>query len=108
MMTKPKLNPETTKLFDIFNGDFVSIITTQYVESVTQSEHTVEQVKSPIMIEGFLTDEDDNYYFLGSEPDCYEQAVKKEFTVIIEIKNPPMPEISKPVPFKPSTDRGLN
>lgn len=72
-------------LFELFAGEYVSILLDMQVESVVQKKDTVEMVKTPLNVTGYLTDEDDLYFFLGHEPNVYNQAVKKDMIVHIEV-----------------------
>lgn len=81
-MTKKQ---EGSHLFELFAGEYVSILLDMQVESVTQSNDTVDMVKTPLTTIGYLTDEDDEYYYLGHEPNVYNQAVKKSMIIHLEV-----------------------
>ncbi len=83
-MTK-KTETKGNHLFELFAGEYVSILLDMQVESVSQSAETIDMVKTPLNITGYLTDEDDDYFYLGHEPNVYNQAVKKDIIVHIEV-----------------------
>lgn len=72
-------------LFELFAGEYVSIILDMQVESVSQGADTIDMVKTPLSVVGYLTDEDDDYFFLGHEPNIYNQAVKKAMIMHLEV-----------------------
>jgi hypothetical protein len=85
-------------LFELFAGEYVSIIINMLVESMTQSSDTIDMIKHPLNITGYLTDEDDDYFYLGHEPNVYNQAVKKSMIIhleVIEEDDKPTPETFK-------------
>ncbi len=94
-MTK-KTELKGNHLFELFAGEYVSIILDMQVESVSQGAETIDMVKTPLNVSGYLTDEDDVYFYLGHEPNIYNQAVKKDMVIHIEV----VEEETQPEPFK--------
>lgn len=78
----------TCKLFEIFCGDFVQIHLNKNLKQTVQVGDQLKTIETTIVLEGFLTDEDDKYYYLGLEPEHYHIAVDKKQVVTIEISNP--------------------
>lgn len=97
-MTK-KTESKGNHLFELFAGEYVSILLNMQIESVSQNLETVDMIKTPLNITGYLTDEDDDYYYLGHEPNIYNQAVKKNMIVHLEVieEEKKMPEVFKDV-----------
>jgi len=95
-MTKNKEH-QGSHLFELFAGEYVSILLDMQVESINQKNDTVDMLKTPLNISGYLTDEDDDYYYLGHEPNIYNQAVKKNMIVYLEVVEE---EQEIPEPFK--------
>ena len=91
------MSKKDNQLFELFAGEFVSILIDMQVEKVNQSSDTIDIIKTPLNITGYLTDEDDDYFFLGHEPNVYNQAVKKDLVVHMEVVEE---EQEKPEPFK--------
>lgn len=82
-MTKNK-NNEGSHLFELFAGEYVSILLNMVIESVNQNNETIDMIKTPLNVTGYLTDEDDDYYYLGHEPNVYNQAIKKDMVIHLE------------------------
>lgn len=79
------------RLFEIFAGEFVNIIINQYVEQSVTDGETVQSMSSPLTVQGYLTDEDEIYLYLGHSPELYHQAIKKDVIIHVELseeKNP--------------------
>lgn len=72
-------------LFEVFAGERIHILLRLNVEKTKQTSKEVELIKAPLSVSGFFTDEDDFYYYLGSEPNKYEQAVRKEDVLHVEL-----------------------
>lgn len=77
-------------LFELFAGEYVSIMINATVESAVQNGDQVEITKAPLTSVGFLSDEDDTYFYLGHEPNVYNQAVKKNMVIHIEVLEEPL------------------
>jgi len=107
-MAKPKFVELNDKLFEIYAGDYINVVMDFTIESIKQTEREVEQVKSPLIVEGWLTDQDDNYFYLGIIPESYSQALRKSAIILIEAKTPPDEEVEKKSSVIPSVDKGLN
>lgn len=82
-MTKQK--EKVNCLFEVFAGELVAMLIKVNVERTKQSAKGVELIKAPLSVNGYLTDEDDYYFYLGSEPNKYEQAVKKDEVLHVEL-----------------------
>lgn len=79
------MSKKESHLFELFAGEYVSILLNMQIESVSQNVETIDMVKTPLNITGYLTDEDDEYFYLGHEPDVYNQAIKKEMIMHLEV-----------------------
>jgi hypothetical protein len=89
-MTKQK--EISDNLFELFAGEYVSMLLEATMENVNQNGDQVEIVKAPLSVVGFLSDEDNVYFYLGHEPSVYNQAVRKDRVVHIEVLEEPMEE----------------
>ena len=85
-------------LFELFAGEYVSIILDMMVENVIQSASEVEMTKAPLTVSGYLSDADDVYYYLGHEPNVFNQAIRKERIIHVEVIEEPKEK--KPDVFK--------
>ena len=79
-------------LFQLFAGEYVSILVDMTVENVTQSEREVEMIKAPLTLSGYLSDVDDVYFYLGHEPNVFNQAVRKDKIIHVEVVEEPKKE----------------
>jgi len=91
-MTKTKQS-QGSHLFELFAGEYVSIILDMQVESVSQGADTIDMVKTPLNVSGYLTDEDDDYFYMGHEPNVYNQAVKKAMIIHLEVVEEEKPKV---------------
>ena len=73
------------KLFKLFEGLYVSILTKMVVERSTSNGEMMEIVKTPISVTGFLLDADDKFYYLGHSPDLISQAVPHSEVAHVEL-----------------------
>jgi hypothetical protein len=82
---KMRRNKEINCLFEIFASEHIHILMRLNVEKTKQTSKEIEIIKAPLSVSGYLTDEDDFYYYLGSEPNKYEQAIRKDDVLHIEL-----------------------
>jgi hypothetical protein len=69
---------ELSLFFQTFVGEFVEVTTDIMIKTQIDTEEGIALQESPLSIQGFLLDEDDKYYYLGSGPGEIEHAVKIE------------------------------
>lgn len=83
-----KMNKEKIDLlFETFVGESVIILLDKEVEQTRQSETHIETLKSSLSVNGYIIDMDDDFVYLGYNPDSIAQAVKKSFIIHVEIAN---------------------
>ena len=91
-MRKKKTSPKNGHdlFFDIFIGEFVDIITERKTTriSVNQESGETEQLEIPMIISGYILDEDDSYYFIGATDRQVSHAVKKSIVDHVSISSP--------------------
>ncbi len=75
----------STKFFKTFRNEFVSILTRTQIEHTVSTENSIESMKTPLNIKGFLLDIDDEYYYLGMTQEFINQTVKIDEVIHIEI-----------------------
>lgn len=107
MTVKKKTKAKTDRLFEIFCGEAITVMVNRDSEQTTQTETTVETTKAPIVLAGYLVDADDDYLFLGYEPDSINQAIARETVVHVEIMDNPLDDLMSGMET-PKTGRGLN
>lgn len=90
-MRKKKTNPKNGHdlFFDIFIGEFVDIITKRKTSRISVDPETgeTEQIEVPMMISGYILDEDESYYFIGSTERHVTHAVKKSIVDHVSVSN---------------------
>lgn len=64
-MKKMKVGTKINRIFEIFAGERVILMTKLMVSEKTASEVREVQKDTPLSIEGYLLDYDDKYYYLG-------------------------------------------
>lgn len=74
-------NKKNQRMFDLFTGEFVQIILDKDTKITEQKNDNISVNELPILLEGYLVDEDDDYLFLGQQPTLINQAIKKEYVV---------------------------
>lgn len=84
-----KKEPNVELLFELFAGEYISVILEMTVENVVQTSTEVEMVKAPLTVSGYLSDADDVYYYLGHEPNIFNQAVRKDKIIHVEVIEEP-------------------
>lgn len=90
MAVKKKESPKplASLFFTTFIGEYVQL-TTNVMQSVSsQNEEQIVTQEIPVIVEGFLLDLDETYFYLGSSPDAVEHAVKNDSIIHIAIVNP--------------------
>lgn len=83
--TKRKKPVRSDTFFMTFIGEYVSVLTTMMVTKAFQTEDGVEEQTQPIVIQGFLLDMDDEFFYIGEVSNEVDRAVRKEFVNAIEI-----------------------
>lgn len=74
--------------YNIFVGEFVQIVTEVQTKTVQQSEEEIKESNHPVILEGYLLDVDDDFYYLGDTPNSISSGVKKTKIVHIQIAEP--------------------
>lgn len=73
---------KSDRFFKDFAGEFVMVVTNVVASKPTMEDEMPQTV--PIMLEGYLIDQDEEYYFIGATPDKANQVVKKNSVVIMQ------------------------
>ena len=75
-------------VYECFTGEFVSIVLNKDEKNSVAIGDTIRPVQKPMIVLGFMIEEDDHYFFLGHDPDLICIAVKKNQVVVIEVADP--------------------
>lgn len=73
------------RLFEIFAGEYINIIINVMMEQTVTDGEQLQTVKTPISVQGYLTEEDDVYLYLGHTPGLLNQSVAKNIIVHVEV-----------------------
>lgn len=79
------MSKKNNRLFDLFCGEYVSILTKMTTERSTSTPDRVESIKMPVSVQGFLVEADDLHYYLGISPELITQAICISDVIHIEI-----------------------
>lgn len=99
-----------SQVFECFTGEFVSVVLNKDNKNSVSIGNTIRPVQSPMVIQAYMIEEDDEYFFLGHDPDLICIAVKKNQIVLIETLDPTedmAQELDEAVEI-PKSDLGVN
>lgn len=80
---KKKTEKNMDLLLENFAGEVVEVIINKDIELTEQTEESLNTMKSSLSTKGYLTDLDDNFLYLGYEPNVIHQAINRDFVVYI-------------------------
>ncbi len=75
----------SNRVFESFAGEYVVILLNKDTRQTVEMDGKLQIVHSPAIIEGFLIDEDDEYYYVGHSPKAFNQVINKKYIVHMEI-----------------------
>jgi hypothetical protein len=78
-------NTMSNRVFENFAGEFVVILLNKDTRQTVEMEGRLQIVHSPAIIEGYLIDEDDEYYYIGHSPKSFNQVINKRYIVHMEL-----------------------
>lgn len=73
------------RVFENFAGEFVVILLNKDTRQTIEMEGRLQIVYSPAIIEGYLIDEDDEYYYIGHSPKSFDQVINKKYIIHMEL-----------------------
>lgn len=71
------MSNEESRFFLTFIGEYVQLTLKISAKTEAQTEDATVLEEGPIVLQGFLLDEDKKYYYLGGSPDHVTDAIKK-------------------------------
>lgn len=77
-----------SRVFELFTGEFVRITLIRNHKQSVEHRGALKVIESPMIVEGYLTDEDTKYFFLGAETGTIAVAVDKNQMSTMEIVDP--------------------
>jgi len=90
-MLKRKKTKTDDRFFQTFAGEQVKVFTKVNVKESAATQEGVMEINVPLSCSGYLLDYDDNFYYLGDEPNQANTAVRIDQVVMIqEVKNADM------------------
>ena len=85
-MTKDEMKEIDRALFtSTFIGEYVEIVAKFFQTFKEETENGIIEGSGPASIKGFLLEFDDDYYYLGDDPNSVNKVIKKEGVWYIEI-----------------------
>ena len=71
--------------YNIFIGELVEITTKSTIKTVKQEEDQITEQTVPVIFQAYLLDMDEEYYYLGQDPDEVFSALRKDQCIYIAI-----------------------
>lgn len=104
------MKSEVNNLFEYFAGEYLSILVNKDLRQSIQTPDNVRTIHSPVLVEGYLIDEDDLFYYMGEDPGTIYKAVAKRTIVMVEIIDPhaDMADALNDSVATPTDDKGIN
>lgn len=79
------MSKSKNRIFENFCGEYVEIKLNKDSKQSVDVGGKIVTVHSQNAIRGFLVDEDDEYYYIGHNPQTFSHAVKKQYIMHISI-----------------------
>lgn len=83
-LNMPKKTKKNEVFLLTFIGEFVQVVSS-FVMNV--SSNGEDMGESPLIVEGYLLDMDDDFIYMGDSPDGITRALKKDTVVFIQFLN---------------------
>lgn len=77
-----------SRIFELFTSEYVRITLIKNHKQTIEHKGAIKAVESPMIVEGYLTEEDDDYFFLGIQPGSIHAAVARDQMSTMEICEP--------------------
>ena len=99
-----------SRLFEIFSGEYVRITLTRNSKQTIEHKGAIKTVESPMVVEGYFTEEDDDHLYLGIQPGQIQAVVIRELFGTMEIIDPneEQDDILNEFMEKPTKKTGMN
>lgn len=77
-----------SRLFEIFTTEYVRLTLRKNNKQSIEHKGAIKVIESPSTVEGYFTEEDDTYYYLGIQQGQINIAVNKTDVSTMEIADP--------------------
>ena len=81
------MSKNKNRIFENFCGEYVEIRLNRDNKQTAEANGRLVTVYTQNVIRGYMVDEDDEYYYIGHNPESFSQAVNKRDIVHIGIGN---------------------
>src|SRR5574343_512079 len=81
----PRKKKSNDLFFMTFVGEFVSVLSTMEHTAMMQTEEGMVEETAPMILQGYMLDMDEEYYYLGETQMNVSRAIKKSSVNAIEI-----------------------
>lgn len=71
-----------------FIGEYVEILTCFYQKHIEGNQDSISEQTVPIVIQGYILDIDDEFYYIGNNPSEVVRAIRKQDARAFEILQP--------------------
>jgi hypothetical protein len=102
------LHEKVDRLFENFAAEKIIVILDKDIELTIETEEGTQSHKTPVTAQGYLTDCDDTYLYLGQQPNGINQAIHKDYIVHIEIDDSVADDNTMEIGELPKGVRGYN
>lgn len=92
------------KLFELFCGEEINVMLNKDSRQTVETDTKVETIKGPIVVSGYLVEADDDFIYLGYNPDMISSAISKKSIVHIEISSSQIDEILNDINYPKGED----
>lgn len=78
------------RLFQLFASEYVRFVLDMEIDQPLQVGTSLTMVQIPFTVDGYLVDEDDDYFFLSGDPQAenINHAIRKDYIIHVESLDP--------------------
>ena len=94
---------EPSRFFIDFAGEMImAILDVIGSQPIPAEDGSIVDVQTPLTVQGYLIDEDDNFYYLGDDGQKATKVVKKERVVYVQLASSEIEQIEESYNGDPS------
>jgi hypothetical protein len=83
-----------TNIFEVLCGEFVKITLNVTDNQIVELDGRLKTIGNLLTVKGFLIDMDDEFYYLGLEPNVLNRCVPRTKVCLIDISDPDEDQIN--------------